>query len=283
MNNRRNGLKLPVMVLALGVLMTAGLFAGGSKETDTGAKTVVAATGGMPRPFSYVDESGKTTGHNIELIEAVFARLPQYRLQIEVTDFPSIFAGLDAGRYQIGVNNFAENEERKQKYIFSDPIFKNRYVAAVAATDTRLGGQITTFFDLAGLTTANQIGINGATAIENHNKANPNHKIIQTYSDADLAVQLREVESGKFDFNLIDKPLFEYYQREFGFNLRGVELSAEVSDGLMKTPFSYFIIGKGNDALVADINRALKEVILDGTSKRINEKYFGSDYSPEAR
>lgn len=284
MNYERRGYKTPIMVLVF-LAAASWLYAGGAKETPTADAPVVirAATGGSPRPFTYVDDSGKLVGHNIELIHAVFDRLPQYRLEIEVTEFPSIFAGIDSGRYHIGVNNFAENEERKQKYIFSDPIFKNRYVAAVAANSTLLGNQVRTLRDLAGKTTANSVGINVATAIDNYNKDNPNAPIIHTYTDANLLVVLQEVEQGRWDFELIDKPMFEVYQREFKLNLKGIELGDDISDSLMRTPFSYLIIGKGNEQLTADINRALREVILDGTSKRINEKYFGSDYSPDVR
>jgi polar amino acid transport system substrate-binding protein len=282
----KNGWKPRGLSLTVLFLMAAVLYAGGGKEAGTAEAAplvVYAATGGMPRPFTYVDDSGKLVGHNIELIQAIFARLPQYKLELEVTDFPSIFAGLDAGRYQIGVNNFAENEERKQKYIFSDPIFKNRYVAAVAASNTALSSQVKTLRDLAGKTTANSVGINVATAIENYNKANPEAKILQSYSDADLRVILQEVEQGRWDFNLIDKPMYEVYQREFNLALKGIELSDEVSGNIMRTPISYLIVSKGNEQLAADINRVLKEVILDGTSKRINEKYFGSDYSPDLK
>ncbi|MDR0731974.1 MAG: transporter substrate-binding domain-containing protein [Treponema sp.] len=278
---KRRGFALVVLFLA-GVV----LYAKGSKDAGTAGaapRVVRAATGGSPRPFTYVDESGKLVGHNIELIQAIFDRLPQYKLELELTDFPSIFAGLDADRYQIGVNNFAENEERKQKYIFSEPIFKNRYVAAVAASNTSLGSQVRTLRDLAGKTTANSVGINVATAIENYNKANPNAQILQSYTDANLLVILQEVEQGKWDFNLIDKPMYEVYQKEFNLNLKGLEIGEELSGSIMRTPFSYFVISKGNEQLAADIDRVLREVILDGTSKRINEKYFGSDYSPDVR
>jgi polar amino acid transport system substrate-binding protein len=274
------------LALVMFFTMIAVLYAGGGKDAGTqgpAPRVIRAATGGSPRPFTYVDDSGKLIGHNIELIQAVFARLPQYRLELEVTDFPSIFAGLDADRYQIGVNNFADNEERKQKYIFSDPIFNNVYVAAVASSNTALGSQIKTLRDLAGKTTANSVGINVATAIENYNKANPGALILQSYTEADLRVTLQEVESGKWDFNLIDKPMFEVFKKEFKLNLTGIEIGPELSGNLMHTPFSYFIISKGNEQLAADINRALREVILDGTSKRINEKYFGSDYSPDVK
>jgi polar amino acid transport system substrate-binding protein len=156
-------------------------------------------------------------------------------------------------------------------------------VAAVAASNVALGSQVKTFRDLAGKTTANSVGINVATAIENYNKANPDAQILQSYSDADLLLILQEVEQGKWDFNLIDKPMYEVYQKEFNLALKGIELSDDVSGTIMNTPFSYLIISRGNEQLAADINRALREVILDGTSKRINEKYFGSDYSPDVK
>ena len=48
----------------------------------------------------------------------------------------------------------------------------------------------------------------------------------------------------------------------------------------MAEPYSYFVLGKEETQLTKDVNKALKEVIKDGTSKKINEKYFGTDYSP---
>ena len=74
--------------------------------------------------------------------------------------------------------------------------------------------------------------------------------------------------------------MFEYYQKEFNFNVDGVSISNTLSKDLMEEPFSYLIVSKGNDTLTEDINKALKEVIQDGTSKEINLKWFGSDYSP---
>ncbi|GMO67172.1 MAG: amino acid ABC transporter substrate-binding protein [Treponemataceae bacterium] len=276
-----------VRSLILGAaLMAAVLVAAGcaKKSASSAEQTVVyAATGGSPKPFTYVDDSGKLAGHNIELIQAVFDRLPQYTLEIEVTDFPSIFAGLDADRYQIGVNNFAMNDERKEKYIFSEPIFNNRYVAAVLATNTELGDTVRTLRDLAGKTSVGSVGTNMSTAIENYNKANPDAQILRTYTDADLVVTLQQIEAGQYDFEIIDKPMFEVYQREFNLNLKGLELGDEVSGEIMATPYSYLLIAKGNEQLAAEINKALREVIADGTSKRINEKYFGSDYSPELK
>ncbi|MDR0526921.1 MAG: transporter substrate-binding domain-containing protein [Spirochaetaceae bacterium] len=281
---KKTGVSAVFIVLGLAI---SGILLGNCKKQQSGeAASVIivnAATGGSPRPFTYVDENGKLVGHNIELIEAIFARLPQYKLVLEVTDFPSIFAGLDADRYQIGVNNFAINEERKQKYLFSEPMFKNRYIAAVAVSGGSWGDEVRTMADLAGKTTLNSVGTNMATAIENYNKANPSALVKQSYGDANILVALQQVEAGQYDFNLIDKPMFDFYVRDFGLKLRGIELGEALSGDVMQTPYSYFIVSKGNEKLVEDINKALAEVISDGTSKRICEKYFGGDYSPETR
>lgn len=252
-----------------------------SKQAEGTAEpiTIYAATGGSPKPFTFVDTDNQLTGHNIDLIKAVFDKLPQYKLEIEVTDFPSIFAGLDSDRYQIGVNNFAKNEKRQEKYLFTDPIFANEYVA-IFAKDNKKAESISSWDDLAGLKTISQAGINITTALENYNAANPQNPINIEYSEEDLVLQIQDVEAGKYDFVLMDKPMFEYYQKEFNFNATGVPINNDVSKDLMGEPFSYLIVSKGNEQLVEDLNKALKEVIEDGTSKEINLKWFGSDYSP---
>lgn len=248
-------------------------------EPKTKPITVYAATGGSPKPFTFVGTDNKLTGHNIDLINAVFEKLPQYKLEIEVTDFPSIFAGLDSDRYQIGVNNFAKNEKRKEKYLFTDPIFANEYVA-IFAKDNNKAANIGSWDDLAGLKTISQAGINITTALENYNAANPQKPIKIEYSEEDLVLQIQDVEGGKYDFVLMDKPMFEYYQKEFNFNVTGVTINNDISNDLMGEPYSYLIVSKDNDKLVEDLNKALKEVIEDGTSKEINLKWFGNDYSP---
>lgn len=74
--------------------------------------------------------------------------------------------------------------------------------------------------------------------------------------------------------------MFEYYQKEYNLNLVGKTVSGQLENQLLSEPYSYFLLAKGDTKLAKDINKALKEVVKDGTSKKINEKYFGRDYSP---
>lgn len=248
-----------------------------STDGSTGEKIkVVAATGASPRPFSFYDDNNELTGHNIELVNAIFEKLPQYELVWEVTDFTSIFAGLDSDKYQLGVNNFGMNEERKEKYIFTDPIFANALIV-VTNKDIDLG-EVISYEDLAGYNFVGSAGVNQTTNIENYNKEHPDAPIEIAYTDEDLNIQLSNIEAGKYDFTTIDAPMFYgYYQPEFGYDVNVANLEGYgTSDGL----YSYLLISQGNEQLQQDINAALKEVIEEGTSKEINEKYFGSDYSP---
>jgi polar amino acid transport system substrate-binding protein len=247
-------------------------------EPAAEVRTIYAVTGASPRPFTYYGDDNELTGQNIELVTAIFDKLPQYELVWEVTDFPSIFAGLDSDKYQLGVNNFAKNPERAEKYIFTDPIFSNAYII-VYRKDLELPEKLD-FPDLAGLNYVGQTAINGTTAIENFNDENPDKLININYTEEDLNVQLSDIEAGKYDFLIIDKPMYwGFYQPEFGYDLNTADLAGYgVGEGLD----SYLIVSKTaeNEQLVEDINAALKEVVEEGTSKELNVKYFGDDYSP---
>lgn len=241
-------------------------------------ETITVVTGGEPRPFTF-EENGKLTGHNIELVKAVFKKLPQYKLKIVRTDFKAIFPGLSSGRYQVAVNNLAKNEEREKNYLFTDPIFKNSYVV-IFNKDSKIAKKTQSWSDLAGLSTVGSPGVNSTTAIEGYNKTNPDKTITLNYSAEDLKAQLEGVESGKYDFLVMDKPMFEYYQKEYKLNLVGKNVSGDLEKQLLPEPYSYFVLAKDDTKLAKEINKALKEVVKDGTSKKINEKYFGQDYSP---
>lgn len=288
MRKRRiNTLSLLTIILVAFTLIFTGC---GSKGNASGsdspnqsadAKTkIVIATGGMPKPFTYVNDKNELEGYDIDLVKAVFKELPQYEISFEKTEFPSIFAGLDSDRYQVGANNFGMNEDRKQKYIYTDPIFRNQFVIAVAEDRS----DINSFADLQGKTTEVQPGVNYTTALEKYNQTHSDKPVKLNYSEADLLPVLQNVESGKYDFQLIDAAMLRNFIKEFGLKIKAVELTDEETQ-LIGSPYSYLLVGKGpnGERLAQDINGALDKLIKDGTIGKISVKYFGEDYSPKAQ
>ncbi|WMT38981.1 transporter substrate-binding domain-containing protein [Paenibacillus sp. D2_2] len=279
---RRLGLSLAAILLLIGVVACGNESSssknGSGGSTDKDKIVVNIATGGSPRPFSYVNDNNEIDGYDIQIVKAIFEGLPQYKINIEKTEFPSIFAGLDSDRYQIGANNFASNAERKEKYIYSDPIFKNQFVIAVAANRD----DIKTFADLEGKKTTVSPSVNYTVALENYNKDHAKTPVILNYSEAELATVLQNVESGADDFNLIDAAMLQLYIKEYGLKLKAIPLSQEDSDRI-GVPYSYLILSKGKNSeqLTKDVNERIKALIQDGTISKISEKYLNGDFAPD--
>ena len=100
---------------ALG-LVAAGVLAacsGGAKKEGEAAskKEIIVATNASPKPFNY-EENGKLTGYEIELVRAIFKDSDKYDVKFEKTEWSGVFAGLDADRYQMAVNNISYTKER---------------------------------------------------------------------------------------------------------------------------------------------------------------------------
>lgn len=268
-------------LISLLVLSACGKEVSGTSASHASEKTVVKiATGGSPKPFSFVNDKNELDGYDIQVVKAIFADLPQYQIEIEKTEFPSIFAGLDNDRYQIGANNFASNEERKKKYLYSDPIFKNQFVIAVAADRE----DIKTFADLEGKSTEVSPSVNYTVALENYNKEYAKTPVKLNYTEAELAVTLQNVESGGADFQLIDAAMLDMYVKEFGLKIKSIPLSQEDSDRI-GVPYSYLILskGEGSDALETAVNERLKVLIEDGTLSKISKTFFDGDFAPEVQ
>ncbi|MGL4107570.1 transporter substrate-binding domain-containing protein [Clostridium sp. LP20] len=276
---KRIGLAFTILTLAVGIIGCGSKADSNSSNSNNDKSKIVVATGGSPKPFTYVNDKNELVGYDIEVVNAVFNKLPQYEVSFEKTEFTSILTGLDSDRYQVGANNFAMNKERKEKYSYTDPIFKNQYVIAVAKNNN----SIKSFKDLLGKTSEVSAGNNYTTALENFNKDNQGNPVKLSYTEVDLLPILQHVEGGQYDFQLIDKSMLNQYIDEYGLNLNVIDLSEEDSNKIA-TPFSYLLVSKGNEKLTNDINKAIAEIIKDGTVSQISKKYFNNgDYAPDKK
>lgn len=249
-----------------------------ASATDTQDVTVIkAATGGSPKPYTYVDENNEVTGYDIEVLKEVFNRLPQYELQIEVTDFASIFSGLNSGLYQIGVNSFTYNEERAQNFLYSFPYDKNAYVVIQKTGAT----PITSFEEAAGHSTEG--GTSGAiqNGIEIWNQQNPDKTINQTYTEAEIPVILQHVEDGTIDFYIMDPVMYDTYLAEYDYDLQATDLKQESVDIISKNLNAYFLLPKDQENLRTEIDAVIKELRDDGTLSKLTQKWFNRDLTPE--
>ena len=276
----RTSLKVTFAALSLIAAGTLVACSSGSIDSSDKVTSVVIATDGATKPFTYSDSQGNLTGYDIEVARAVFKKLPQYKVKFQVTDFSGIAPGIDSGRYQMGANDFGWEKTRAEKYYFSSPLSKSNNAVLVKS------GTYKTLADLAGKSTIGNPASNYTKSIQDWNKANPDKEIKISYSADSTSINTRftQVESGKIDFMLYDKISLESAVKEQGFdNLKIEDISMDTGDA-EHDGYEYFLFGKDSQGkkLQKDVNGVLAKMQADGSLAKISKKYFGGDFVPKA-
>lgn len=222
--------------------------------------TLTVATEGTYRPFSFHGDggTGDLTGFDVEIIQAVGDKLG-LEVKFQETQWDAIFAGLDAGRFDVIANQVSINDEREAKYLFSEPYTVSPGVIVVAEDDD----SISSFADLAGKTTAQSLTSNW---YELATEAGAKVEAVEGWAQA---VEL--LRQGRVDATVNDKLTFLDYEKTNSPS--GLKIAAETDEAGKQA----FVFTKDKTALVKAVDGALDELRADGTLAKISDKYFGED------
>ena len=241
-----------------------------SGGADSGADTslsdvqdsgkLVVGTEGTYRPFTFHDASGDLTGYDVEIVTAVAEKLG-VEPEFQETQWDAIFAGLDAGRFDIIANQVSINNEREAKYELSEPYTVSPGVVIVAK-DT---SDIDSLASLSGKTTAQSLSSNW------YDLAKENGAKVESVEGWAQAIAL--LEQGRVDATLNDKLTFLDYKATDAAGAAGLKIAAETDDPSRNA----FVVKKGESALISAVDDALDELRADGTLTEISKKYFGED------
>ena len=236
-----------IIVSALALSAAVALVACGKSSTNkssetsktTDVTTITVTTDADTKPFTY-SENNQATGYDVEVARAVFKELPEYKLKVEITDFDSVVAGVDSGRYQLAANDIGWNKDRAEKYYFSAPLSKSNNAVAVKS-DLK----VKTLGDLAGKSTEVLPSANFTTILSKYNDANPDKQVKLNYVDGSYptASRLADVDSGKIDFLLYDAISLKTIIKDKGLDtLKVNNIESESTDP--HDGFEYFYIRK---------------------------------------
>lgn len=279
---RRTFISLMSVMAAAGVLTLAGCSnSSGSTAASGTAASVAPAAGdqlssiqssgklivaleGAWQPWSFHDENDTLVGYDVEVSRAIAEKLgvePEY---VE-SDWDSLFAGLDAGRYDIVCNGVEVTDERAKTYDFTEPYGYIHTALAVRKDNV----DITSFEDLKGKTTANSLASTYMELAESYGAT------VQGIDTLEETIQL--LTAGRIDATLnADVSFYDYLNVHPDADFK---LVAQTEDA------SYVAIplrkGDASATLLEAINTAIEELRADGTLKELGEKYFGQDISAE--
>ena len=286
---RRTFISLMSVMAAAGVLSLAGCSSsssgstsGSSASTAASSASAAASTAndhlatlqasgkitvaleGAWQPWSYHDENDTLVGYDVEVSRAIAEKLG---LEVEYveSDWDSLFAGLDAGRFDMVCNGVEVTDERTKTYDFTNP-YAYIHTALAVRKDNE---DIKSFEDLKGKTTANSLASTYMELAESYGAK------VQGIDTLEETIQL--LTAGRIDATLnADVSFYDYLNVHPDADFKLVAQTKEASH--VAIPLRK---GEADATLLEAINNAIDELRADDTLEELSEKYFGQDISSE--
>ena len=253
-------MKKALALILAAVMMMALAACGGSKS---GEKTLTVATSPDFPPFESLDGT-KLVGIEVELVDAIAAKMG-VKVEYVQIDFDSVLNGVQAGKYDLGMSGISVTDERKENALFTDP-----YCLAAQAIVVVEGSDIASKADLDGKSVSVQTG---TTAELFCNENGYKVSSFAANSDAESALVTGKVDAWVID-DLTAAEMVAVYNQN-------AETKLVILDEAMTTEPYALMTKKGNDQLIADINKVLNELVADGTVAKLFEKYGAPYTSPK--
>jgi len=273
------------------VLMLAALFAGCKKKSTVagGPENVPAALANKPRnangeivliattenaypPYSYIDESGKLAGFDVEVVREIAARLKPLGYELEVKGVNPDVANMVLASHATDVffDEMSITPERLENFHFSIPYYVVGSNIVVREDETRINGMK----DLEGRVVGTFANGSWHVFLQDYNAKTAKTPIKFSIIEAGSAEQsFLNLQNGKFDARLENPITAAAIIKNNGLKLK--ILPDAVMGENIALMFQHDAEGEAIKALIDPI---IAELGKDGTLERLAKEYAGDDY-----
>jgi len=247
---------MPYSRLIIGAAM---LLAATSVASAKDWKTVRIGTEGAYPPFNYVDADNQLQGFDIDIANALCDKMG-VECELVVQDWDGMIPALTAGKYDAIIASMSITDERKQVVDFTDKYYTNslNFVASKDAGITEVTPEA-----LADKALGAQSSTVSAVFLE-ENYADSDVKLYPTQEEAYL-----DLANGR-----IDAVLADFGPSELWLVSDDGGCCAFVGEPVFSEDEIGIAVRQEDDDLKEMLNKALAEILADGTYQKINEKHF---------
>ena len=246
-------------LLAVALAATAG--AADLLDTVKQRGTLKIALEGTYPPFNFKNSKGELDGFDVEIGRALAQKLG-LKPEFITSEWSGILAGLQAGKYDVIVNQVSATDKRREIFDFTQPYTLSSAQLIVRKDEKR---QFKSLADLKG----KKLGVGQGSNYADLAKAVEGVEV-KTYPSA--AEYLQDLALGRVDAALNDSLLVPYLVKQVKLPLKG-------GAGVGSVEGSAIPYLKGNPRFGAALDKALADIKADGTFRKISIKYFERDVS----
>ena len=242
------------------MIAACGGTTGNTDEPLKSAGVLRVGTEGVYSPFSYHDTAtGQLVGYDVDVARAVGDKLG-VRVEFVETPWDSIFAALEANRFDVVANEVTITPERQAKYDLSQPYSVGEGVIVTRADDN----SIKTLADLKGKVAAENATSNWS---EIARKAGARVEAVEGFTQA-----IKLLNQGRVDVVVNDSIAVYAYLAET--NDKSIKIAGTVGE---KSEQGF--AARKDSGLLPELNSALDELRADGTLATISQKYLKANAS----
>ena len=258
-----------VATMTVGLLVGCGKSAESTDSADdvseaSEKKVIKVGTGAVWDPYLFLDEDDNLVGFDIDVVKAVVDKLG-YEVEFGIEDFNTLLSSVDAGKYDLVTFELGYTDERAEKYVFSTLPFNqlDAYLVVAASSDIKDISELQDVHVWSGDATSTYYGF-----LTEYAESHPEQNItidVKTGTEFDETC-IEAVQNGTYAGFISNKVSINNVNESYG------DVYKLVGDPLISQD-TYHIFNKDNEELCDEWDKALKELIDDGTIAKLKEKW----------
>ena len=255
---------LPIVLLALAACSK-------KEEAKPAAPAAAAAPAQLKvaidptyEPFTFKTADGKPTGFDVDMANAICEQIKRQCVFVEQV-WDSMIPGLTAQKYDVIISSMSITDDRMKEVDFSDKYYN---------TPSRIVLKKSVKYTDPASIKGKKIGVLKGSTQEAYalGELKPAGVVVNSYEAQDQVYL--DLKAGRIDGTVAD-----YLEVSGGFLSKpeGADFALMGPDLREPKYYGYGVgvaMRKGQDALKADINTAIKTIRSNGSYKTINDKYF---------